>query len=584
MKKLILCLLLLCLLSGVWITVHAEPVTLSFNRDSITISVGRYVTVYAEISPVGALGNDVIFSTSDESIASVNRDGKLRALHVGDCELTATSKYDKSISTTIPVHVIVPVRDIEIIAEDKGVVLGETVQLTTEIIPTDATMQSIVWSSRNDSIATVSQDGLVTGISRGDVYIKAVTADERASDTIRITVKQPPESVTVSPEAVTLAEGKNQKLSATVLPRDTNDKTVLWSSADESVATVSNRGVITGVELGQTVITGTCKDNPNATVSVPVTVLKLASSVAFDQSSYEIILGDSLQLNHTVYPAETSNQAVTYRVGNKYVASIDENGVVTALKGGTTTVTVTTADGSRKKGTATIKVLVPVTGVSYSRSDIRVGERHYGHFTVNLEPSNATNKNMTWTSADPSIATVSGDTNRFRVDGGYNWGRTTITGTTEDGGYSITLHVNVGSLYRAVTVKSLSIRNGRPYITLQNNSGMVITQVRYFMQGLDSNQQIIEMSTTGDLLTLYGAYDVPLYPGETTQHGRFTFYSPSNYQDLSYLFIVVTGWSTSTGYYNSHGDLVYTYHIPEDYQELIIFPSYADPALYRTNG
>ncbi|HPF88673.1 MAG TPA: Ig-like domain-containing protein, partial [Candidatus Limiplasma sp.] len=289
-------------------------------------------------------------------------------------------------------------------------------------------------------------------------------------------------------------------------------------------------------------------------------------------------------LTHTVYPAETSNQAVTYKVGNKYIASIDENGVVTALKGGTTTVTVTAADGSKKYGTAKITVLVPVTGVSYSRTDVRVGEGHYNHVTVSLAPSNATNNTMTWVSADESIATVSGNTNTCKIVGGNSWGRTTITGTTEDGGYTITLNVNVGSLYNAVSVYNLTIYNGKPYITLQNNSGMVITQVRYFMQGLNSSQQIIPMSTTGDVLTLYGSYDLPLNPGEQTQHGLFTFYSPSDYPDLTYLFIIVTGWSTSTGYYDSYGNLNYTYNIPEDYQELIIYPYNADPALFQSNG
>ncbi len=584
MKKLIMCLLTVCLLLGVWTAVDADTVTLSLNRDSLTLSVGRYVTVYADITPAGALRSDVTYSVSDENIAYVSSDGKVRALQAGECELTATSKYDDTLSVTIPVTVIVPVSAVSIIADQKSITLGETLQLSYEITPKDATMQTVVWYSSDDSVASVTQDGLVTGFKRGEALIRIETADGKGTNSVRITVKQPPESVSVAPAAVTVAEGKTQKLKATVLPKDTNDKTVLWSSADNSVATVSDSGVVTGVQLGQTVITATCKDNVNAASDVPVTVLKLASSVSFEQDSYEIVLGDSLQLNHTVFPANTSNQAVTYKVGNKYVASVDENGVVTALKGGTTTVTVTTADGSKKKGTATIKVLVPVTGVSYSRSDIRVSEGYYGHFTVKLSPSDATNNAMTWVVADPSIATVSGNTNTFKIVGGNTWGRTTVTGTTEDGGYSITLNVNVGSLTRAVTVQSLSIYNGKPYITLRNNSGMVITQVRYFMQGLNSSQQIINMSTTGDLLTLYGAYNLPLYPNETSQHGMFTFYSPSTYPDLTTLFIVITGWDTSTGYYDSNGNIQYTYNIPEDYQILVIYPSNADPALFRSNG
>ena len=104
------------------------------------------------------------------------------------------------------------------------------------------------------------------------------------------------------------------------------------------------------------------------------------------------------------------------------------------------------------------------------------------------------------------------------------------------------------------------------------------------MQGLNSNQQPINMSTAGDLLTLYGTYDLPLYPGEWTQHGVFTFYNPSDYPDLKYLSIVITGWSTSTGYYNSNGNLQYLYTIPENSQKLVTFPEGIDPALFQSNG
>ena len=584
MKKRITGLITACLILCLGAAVHASAAALTFNRESLVLSVGRYVTIGTEVVPSGAMPDSVTYSVSDDSVASVDQNGKVRGLSAGECELTATSDYDETISVSIPLIIIVPVTDVDITAAEHGVVLGKTLQLSVAVTPSDATMQAIAFSSSDESVLTVTQDGLVTGVSRGEASVTAESADGRATDRFRITVKQPPESVAVSPETVTVAEGKTQKLTATVLPKDTNDKTVYWTSADESVAAVSSRGAVTGVALGQTVITATCKDNPDVTFDIPVTVLRLASSVTFNQDNYKVEVGDTVQLTHTVYPTNTSNQAVTCKVRNSKIATVDENGVVTALKGGTTTVIVTTADGSRKSATATITVPIHVTGVSYSYSDIRVGENHYGHFTVKLKPSDATNNAMTWVTGDESIATVTGDTNTFKLVGGDTWGRTTVTGTTEDGGYTITLNANIGSLYNAITVQNLSIYNGKPYITLQNNSGMVISQVRYFMQGLNSSQQPIEMSTTGDLLTLYGTYDLPLSPGEWTQHGLFTFYAPSDYPDLKYLFIVITGWSTSTGYYNSYGNLQYIYSIPENDQELVVYPEGSDPSLYQSNG
>ena len=581
MKKFFAGIVIACLLLFITTAVQAESVTMTFNRDALYLTVGHYITMTATVEPYGVLRQGVVYSTSDPSVATVEQTGKVRGLQVGICELTAVSKYDDTVSATIPVYVIVPVQELRITADTYAVVLDHTLQLSASVEPENATLSDVTYTSSDPSVLTVSPDGLVTGVGHGRATVTAESGDGRASAQRTITVKQPPESVTVSPTSVTVAEGKTEQLKATVLPDYTDDKTVLWTSADESVATVSTRGVVTGVELGETMITATCLDNPDATFTIPVNVLKLATGISFNQDSYTVELGDTLQLAHTVYPAETSNQAVTYSIRNTRIATIDENGHVTPLQGGTTTVTIATADGSRKSATATLTVPIHVTGVHFHRSDVRVGQGYYSHITVNIEPYDATNKNMTWVSDDPDIATVTGDANTCKVVGGKNWGRTRIVGTTEDGGYTVSFYVNVGSLYRAVTVWNLEIRNGAPYITFRNNSDMTITQVRYYMKGLKPNLKPAVMSTTGDIYTLYGTYDLPLYPDETTQHGMFTFFAPSQYPKLTYLYLVITGWSTDTGYYDYNGTIQYTYTIEDGRQPTGIYPASTDYALFE---
>jgi len=267
MKKLASGLLILCFILCICAAVQAEAATLTFDTDSLTLSVGRYITMTATVSPYGAIREGATYSVSDDSIASVDKAGKVRGLKAGECMLTAVSKYDETVSVTIPVTIIQPAKKVELTAGDSGVAIGGTLQLSAVLSPEDTTIQTITFSSSNESILTVDADGLVTGISRGTATVTATSGDGKASDKLRITVKQSPEFVTVSPDTLSLVEGKTGQLQADVSPSDADDKSVLWTSLDESIATVSARGLVTGVSYGDTVIIATCKDNKTPRIS-----------------------------------------------------------------------------------------------------------------------------------------------------------------------------------------------------------------------------------------------------------------------------------------------------------------------------
>ncbi|MCE5342203.1 MAG: Ig-like domain-containing protein [Eubacteriales bacterium] len=189
-----------------------------------------------------------------------------------------------------------------------------------------------------------------------------------------------------------------------------------------------------------------------------------------------------------------------------------------------------------------------------------------------MQPRSATNKTMSWTNTDESIATVKGTTNRFKVTG-QRWGRCKITGTTEDGGFTVEIYTDVGTLRHAVTVSDVSIKDGKPYVKLKNHSDMNISQVRFEMLGYDNALQPVVMSLTNDQNKLQGTYDMPLAEGESTTHGQFTFYRPSDDAGLAILQFTVTGWSTDTGYYDRNGKLQYNYNIDEEQWEWVTYPA-----------
>jgi len=555
-----------------------EAVTVTFSTDPVTLMVGKYTTVKTKVAPYAAAKKGVTFASSDESVATVSSKGKVTGVAAGECQITATSDYDTTVSASLAVTVIVPVKKLTVTAESDKIFIGQTLQLTIGYDPEDATLQSVTYDSLNDSVASVSEDGLVTGLKRGSATISVRSADENAKATYKVNVQQAPESVTIKQESAEASVGKKVSLRATVLPTNANDRTVSWTSADESVATVSSKGVITIQGAGNTTVTAACNADPSVTASIPVTGLQLAESVTFDSDVYNVYINETLQLSPIVLPANTSDPSVTYKVGNNKIATVDENGLVTGLKGGKTTVYAYAADGSRKKGHATIQVIVPVTGVSFKYKDVRVGEGNYGTFYATIAPSTASDKNMTWVSSDDRIATVTGTTNRFKIKG-HNWGRCKVTGTTEDGGFTVVVNVDIGSLKHAVTVTSVSVRDGKPYLKLKNKSNMNITQVRFEMRGYNSGLQPIDMSTKGDKSVLKGAYDLPLASGESTKHGVFTFYNKSDYPGLYILQFCITGWSTDTGYYDSNGVLQYNYNLSESHWEWVTYPEGQTPLL-----
>ena len=149
-------------------------------------------------------------------------------------------------------------------------IVGNTVQLTVTITPSNATDKTVSWSSSNSSIATVSPAGLVTAIAAGSVDITATCGGKRA--VIKITVKKlvAVTSISLSETNVTLKSGASKTITATIIPTDATNKIVTWSSSNNSVATITN-GTIKAVGVGKAVITAKCGDK-SATCNV--TVLK----------------------------------------------------------------------------------------------------------------------------------------------------------------------------------------------------------------------------------------------------------------------------------------------------------------------
>ena len=234
---------------------------------------------------------------------------------------------------------------------------GDTQTLTASITPSNADVQGVSWSTNNSSVATVD-NGKVTAIKAGSATITVTSIDGGKTATCEVTVNAKiisVESVTLDKSSLELTEGDKATLVATVKPENATNKNVTWSSSDESVATVSN-GEVTAVKAGTAKITVKTEDGAKtAECSVTIKAKTISvEEVVLDKSANTLMVGETFTLTATVKPEDATNKNVTWNSSDINVATV-EGGTVTAKAEGTTTITVTTEDGSK---TATCVVTV----------------------------------------------------------------------------------------------------------------------------------------------------------------------------------------------------------------------------------
>ena len=315
---------------------------------------------------------------------------------------------------------------------------GDTVTLTATVTPANATDKSVTWSTSDAAVATVNANGVVTAKKAGKVTITATSnGDKTKFGSIEITVSAatvPVTSVTVAGDAAMTVDGE-QTLTATVAPANATDKTVTWKSSDATVATVDANGKVVAKKAGEVTITATAG---GVSGTLKITVSDKAPTVIPVQSvtvtgKQELVEGASTTLTATVAPADATDKTVTWKSSDESVATVDKDGVVTAKKAGTVTITATAGGVS---GTLDITVTakpvetVPVTSVEVTveaGTTVSVGKTLQA--TATVKPGNATNKKVTWKSSDESIATV--DANG--VITAKKAGKVVITATSTDG-------------------------------------------------------------------------------------------------------------------------------------------------------
>ena len=327
--------------------------------------------------------------------------------------------------------------------------IGETHKINTTITPSNATDKSVEWFSGNPAVASVDTTGKVTAKAIGVAVITATTHDGGYKATCTITVSNSKVSVT-GIELLTTSKTMNAGdvpyiLQYIITPDNATDKSVTWTSSNPSVVTVDENGIITALKAGTATITATTNDGgfkDTCIVTVTGEVVNV-TGITLSPTTKTMYAGESSMLTPTITPDNATNKSVTWTSSDPTIASVDENGIVKAIKKGTATITAKTDDGGF---TATCVITVnegdkKVTGITLTPTTNTIKPGDSFVIIPTITPVDAADKSVTWSSSDSSIARVdsSGKVTALKA------GTVTITATTNDGGYKATCTVTVAN-------------------------------------------------------------------------------------------------------------------------------------------
>lgn len=423
------------------IPVVIELASLNIKESDFTLSKGSSKTLTVEGTPAAAFDKDAVVWTSSNNDVATVENGEVKAVGVGTATIKASLGGK---SDTVKVTVDNPLIGITLDQTTLALEKNQSATLKVKYNPEDTTdSKTVKWESSDSTVVKVDQNGKVTALKDGTATIKATVGKFTAE--CAVTVKRVPlTGISLDKTTLELSKGQSgEALKVIYNPANTtDDKTVTWTSANENIATVKN-GVVTAKAVGATKITatvGTHKAECTVNVNAKLTGIKVTP----DKVTVE--KGQTANLNVAYLPADTTDEkAVTWKSGNENVATVDANGVVTAVAGGTTKIVATAKANDKITAVCEVKVPIHTESIVLNKTEIKdLLKGKTEKLEVSFVPNNTEDsREVRWTSSDPSVATVdaNGTVKALKE------GEATITAETVAGGHKASCTVTVKEIH-----------------------------------------------------------------------------------------------------------------------------------------
>ena len=403
------------------------------------------------------------WTSSNATVASVDEtSGVVTGNKVGDAVITATITDGTNASASTTVHVT-PLKVTDVELTTTSAVKTVPTKLEVKVLPVDADIKKMTWKSLTPTVASVTEDGTITGQETGTAQVQSTTTDgSNISKTFNVEITPLSVSGISLPKEVSIVKTNTTKLEYTVSPAASDNQQLKWASSNTAVASVDETtGAITANKVGDAVITAIATDGSGVSASTTVHVTPLPVSSISLPKEVSIVKTDAQKVDYTVSPTAADNQKLKWTSDNAAVASVDETtGIITANKVGDAVITATATDGSKVSASTTVHV-TPLSASSLSiTNELTLLRTNSQKLEVSILPELTDNKTLEWSSDNESVATV----DQNGVVKGISVGTANITANTTDGSnLSANCKVTVNPVVINLSTQTINLQKGWSY-------------------------------------------------------------------------------------------------------------------------
>lgn len=371
---------------------------LSLSEMTLTVATGQTHQLTVINLATGNPTANVTWKSDDPTVATVSAKGEVKGIADGQTTVTATS-LDEKYHVSCVVTVSSRPTEIQLSDTEITIAIGESHQMSAQLVPSmPGNPVEFIWESTVPSVATVDENGKITAIRKGTASITVRSGELYAICTVNVVI--PATSLTLDDSVLTLDAGISRQLTYQIAPADTSDKTVTWTTSDETVATVDEYGTVRAIKAGEVTITATTSNGLSA--SCKITVIESVQSITLDVNELTLEFGGTRQLVATLIPAGSAE--IIWSSENPSIVSVDSEGNLTALKVGDSVITAQTPDG--KSASCSVRVVNSSVSIVFDPAEVTMNKGAKLELHPIITPAEYQDT-YTWTTSDRLVVQVS---------------------------------------------------------------------------------------------------------------------------------------------------------------------------------